>query len=407
MVAYADLILPDTTYLERWDCISLLDRPISDADGAGRRDPPAGGRARPRRAAVPGRADRSRRAARTARLRHGGRQRRAIPAAIPTTSSITSARPASARWPAGAARTATSYGSGAPNPKPARRLHRQRLLLAARDLAPEHALLQARQPRLSRLGGRHGLASATPDADHLAALLRAAAEIPPRRARPRRGAAARPSTARASRPTSIRCRSGTRRSRRRRSSATPFRCTRSRSGRWRCTTPGARRTPGCARSTATIASTCIARRAADARHRRRRLGRGSTSHIGRVKGQVRLMDGVNPRHGLDLERDRQARRRLGPRRRRAGSRRAGFLLNHLISELLPERERRLSLLQQRSGHRPGRLVRSARAHREGRRRRRRRPRRSSRPCRCRPICQASRHAALRRRLQGRGSRRRR
>ena len=34
MVSYADLILPDTTYLERWDCISLLDRPICDADGA-------------------------------------------------------------------------------------------------------------------------------------------------------------------------------------------------------------------------------------------------------------------------------------------------------------------------------------------------------------------------------------
>jgi len=33
MVAYADLILPDTTYLERHDCISLLDRPISEADG--------------------------------------------------------------------------------------------------------------------------------------------------------------------------------------------------------------------------------------------------------------------------------------------------------------------------------------------------------------------------------------
>ena len=33
MVAYADLVLPDTTYLERWDCMSLLDRPISDADG--------------------------------------------------------------------------------------------------------------------------------------------------------------------------------------------------------------------------------------------------------------------------------------------------------------------------------------------------------------------------------------
>ncbi|HVF35423.1 MAG TPA: molybdopterin dinucleotide binding domain-containing protein, partial [Candidatus Saccharimonadia bacterium] len=34
MVAYADLVLPDTTYLERHDCISMLDRPISDADAA-------------------------------------------------------------------------------------------------------------------------------------------------------------------------------------------------------------------------------------------------------------------------------------------------------------------------------------------------------------------------------------
>lgn len=32
-VPYADLILPDTTYLERWDCISLLDRPIASAHG--------------------------------------------------------------------------------------------------------------------------------------------------------------------------------------------------------------------------------------------------------------------------------------------------------------------------------------------------------------------------------------
>ncbi|MDE2305057.1 MAG: molybdopterin oxidoreductase family protein [Gammaproteobacteria bacterium] len=32
-VAYADLVLPDTTYLERHDCISLLDRPIGSAHG--------------------------------------------------------------------------------------------------------------------------------------------------------------------------------------------------------------------------------------------------------------------------------------------------------------------------------------------------------------------------------------
>ncbi len=33
-VPYADLILPDTTYLERWDCISMLDRPVSEPDAA-------------------------------------------------------------------------------------------------------------------------------------------------------------------------------------------------------------------------------------------------------------------------------------------------------------------------------------------------------------------------------------
>ena len=35
MVAYADLILPDTTYLERHDCISMLDRPCSEPEAAG------------------------------------------------------------------------------------------------------------------------------------------------------------------------------------------------------------------------------------------------------------------------------------------------------------------------------------------------------------------------------------
>ena len=34
MVAYSDLVLPDTTYLERYDTISMLDRPISEPDAA-------------------------------------------------------------------------------------------------------------------------------------------------------------------------------------------------------------------------------------------------------------------------------------------------------------------------------------------------------------------------------------
>ena len=44
-VPYCDIILPDTTYLERWDAVSLLDRPICSADGpadAIRQNIPAG-----------------------------------------------------------------------------------------------------------------------------------------------------------------------------------------------------------------------------------------------------------------------------------------------------------------------------------------------------------------------------
>jgi anaerobic selenocysteine-containing dehydrogenase len=33
MVSFADLVLPDTTYLERYDVMSMLDRPISEFDG--------------------------------------------------------------------------------------------------------------------------------------------------------------------------------------------------------------------------------------------------------------------------------------------------------------------------------------------------------------------------------------
>ncbi len=33
MVAFADLVLPDTSYLERHDCMSMLDRPVSEYDG--------------------------------------------------------------------------------------------------------------------------------------------------------------------------------------------------------------------------------------------------------------------------------------------------------------------------------------------------------------------------------------
>ena len=192
MVAYADLVLPDTTYLERWDCISLLDRPIGMPHGAGRCDPPAGGRARPRRAAVPGRADRTRRAARPARLRQGGRHGRAIQATMPTTSSTTSARRASARWPAGAARTARTKGAASPTRTSCSATSRM-AASGATTLPPRAALFQARQPGLSRLRRAHGLDRAS-RADRPAALFGAAAEVPPRRRGPWRVAAAGPAS---------------------------------------------------------------------------------------------------------------------------------------------------------------------------------------------------------------------
>jgi hypothetical protein len=111
--AYADLILPDTTYLERWDCISLLDRPISEADGpairsASRWSSPTATCALPgpccstRRAAGPARLDVNRRlAALSGRLSRLHRQPRAQPRHRPARR---------------LARRGKAHGKGAPNP---------------------------------------------------------------------------------------------------------------------------------------------------------------------------------------------------------------------------------------------------------------------------------------------------
>ena len=93
-----------------------------------------------------------------------------------------------------------------------------------------------------------------------------------------------------------------------------------------------------------------------------------TSPIGRVKGRAKLMEGVNPGHGVDLERDRPARRRSRARSRCAGI--DARLPAQSPHQRVAARARgRLPLLQQRSDHRPGRVVRPPRQHREGRARR--------------------------------------
>ncbi len=235
-VAYADLILPDTTYLERYDCISLLDRPICSADGPGGRDPPAGAGARPRRAPVPGRAPRARPPPRPA----GHDQRRRQPQVSEGLRRLSrpSRAPARDRLAGRLARPGRHQGGqGRAQSRPAPALHRARLLLAGRDPA-RGPLLQARQPRLSRLRGPDGL-HPQGRADPAPAVQRGPAEVPARGARPRPGPAARASPGARRRPISTRCRSGIRRSRTTPPRRTAFRSTRSASGRWRCTIPGA------------------------------------------------------------------------------------------------------------------------------------------------------------------------
>ena len=60
MTAFADLVLPDTTYLERHDVMSMLDRPISEFDGPSDSVRVPVVAAEGRMQAVPGSADRAR-----------------------------------------------------------------------------------------------------------------------------------------------------------------------------------------------------------------------------------------------------------------------------------------------------------------------------------------------------------
>ena len=183
MVHYADLILPDTTYLERWDCISLLDRPISEADGPADsiRQPVV----EPDRDVRPFQdcAARSRRAARACPAWCATTARRAIPAAIPTTSSITSAHRALVRLAGWRGAQWWSQRQGRAQSRSARALYREWLPLVPGTARPDE-ILPARQLGLSRLGDLLRI-SWPCRSDRLPALLRALAEIPPRGAKGR------------------------------------------------------------------------------------------------------------------------------------------------------------------------------------------------------------------------------
>ena len=278
-----------------------------------------------------------------------------------------SARPASARSPAGAARTASSMATARRIPTSCSATSTT-AASGSDDLPRACALLQACQPRLSRLGQAMGfVANAEPIV--LAALCRDAAEIPPRRRRAM-APCSRPSASRArARPTSIRCRSGTSRS----SSASPrrraSRSTPSPSGRCPCTTPGVRRTPGCGRSTLQppLHHPATAERAGA---RRRRLGLGREPLAAACKAQFALMEGVQSATRSGPGTPSASARAPGRCRGRAGG---DARLPAQPPDLRPAAGARdgFRLCQRRPGHRPGGVVRPARAHRARRGRARR------------------------------------
>ena len=209
MIAYADLILPDTTYLERWDCISLLDRPISGPDG------PADAIRQP--VVEP---DRDVRGFQSVLLDIGARLK--LPGFV-----TDDGKP---RYPGGYAdyivnhermpgigslaghrgADGMSYGRGAPNPKQLERyieagcFHHHRL--TPEQSYYKHAnqayLDWAKQVRLHRRS----------EAGGVPALSGMSAEIPPGRAGPRCGQSRPPAIASGSRNISIQSRSGIRRS---------------------------------------------------------------------------------------------------------------------------------------------------------------------------------------------------
>ena len=356
MVAYADLILPDTTYLERWDCISLLDRPISSPDG------PADAIRQP---VLP--PDRDVRPFQDVLLDLGARL--ALPGLVNPDGS--------ARFPKGYAdylvhherRPGIGLLAGWRGADGAER--------AAASPTPISCSATSSTAASGRTSWRRKRATTrTPIASISTRRARWASSSVPSRsrcsctARSCRGSVwRRKVTARCSRPRLHRERV------RGYFDPLPFWYAPFEAGRRRGGFPAARDHPAAGGHVPLLG---LDERVAAPDPRRNRLylhrtraGRLGledddwawvTSRHGRIKAQVRLMDGVNPDTCWTWNAigKRAGAWNLAPDAPEATK---SFLLNHLIDELLPERDGRLSLRQCRSGDRSGRLVRSARAHR--------------------------------------------
>ena len=322
MTAFADLVLPDTTYLERHDVMSMLDRPISEFDGPidSVRVPvvPPKGECKPFQEVLIELAVAAASSRRSSNA-DGTRKFRDYPDFIVNYET----EPGSgigflAGW---RGKDGDKFMRGEPNPRQWE-MYAKNNCVFHHQLPPSYQYMRnwnrgymewAQRVRIRRY--------ADPIVIQIYSEVLQKFRLAAQGKRQRAAAAGAPARARR-RPTSIRCRSTTRRSKRRPTDTRALsRSPRSRSGRWRCTTRGTRRTRGCARSTRTTICSSIRASRARERHRGRRLDVGRVA-VGQGALHVPLQRGGRARHGVDLERDRQGARAPGTSRPDANESRA-------------------------------------------------------------------------------------
>jgi hypothetical protein len=178
MTAFADLILPDTTYLERHDAMSMLDRPISEFDGPvdSVRIPVVPPHRRVQ--TVPGSADRTGQPPETAGLHDQGRQAQ-IPRLPGLHRQLRDRAGFRHRLPGRLARQGrreVDEGRAEPEPVADVRAEQLRLPLPPAEELPVHAQLE---PGLSAMGAG-AWHDAARRADQHPHLFRGVAEVPPR-----------------------------------------------------------------------------------------------------------------------------------------------------------------------------------------------------------------------------------
>ena len=329
--AFADLVLPDTTYLERHDVMSILDRPISDFDGPtdSVRIPvvPPKGECKPFQDVL---IELASRLEFPAFVREDGtRKFRDYPDFI--TNYETEPGSGIGFLSGWRGKDGDKFMRGEPNPRQWE-MYAKNNCVYHHELPPSYQYMRNWNRGYMEWAQRVRIRRYTDPV-----VIQIYSEVLQKfrlAARGKGPGASHPHSSRhASTSSSIRCRSTTSRSRRSGRISRSILCAPSRNGRWRCTTRGTRRTRGCARSTRTTISTSI-RPSRAPRASRTAAGCGSSRRGARCAASPRTPRPSSPGTVWTWNAIGKAAGAwsLAPD---ANESRRGFLLNHLIADELP------------------------------------------------------------------------